>query len=491
MTIECVQAKPETFGCRYVAVGVVSGVEHQPPATVALNRAAGGAIAAQLKLGGVLGAQGEVVPVAASGLAAEAILLVGLGEAGAVDAEAIRRAMGHATRWVAARGGGQCASLLHRGVGERATAQGVGAAVTGAVMGSFRSPRPGVSEASSADTEWSLLEASRPAQALHRAAARALAIAGAANTARALAETPGNFLPPKALASKARQAVKDTQVKCTVRDARWLKQQKMGLVLGVGQGSSQPPYFVELRYRPRAAKRHIVLVGKGVTFDTGGISLKPRDGMERMKYDMAGAACVIGTMQAVSQLGCHARVTGLIPTVENMPDGNAIRPGDVLVSAAGKTIEITNTDAEGRLILADALHYGSRLKPDHMIDVATLTGACKMALGDGACGLMSTDSDLQAALEAAGERAGEPAWPLPLYDGYLASLDSAVADLKNSGSRWGGAMIAGKFLETFAGDTSWAHLDIAGVGWCDRDRGFIKDGASGYGVRLLAEFLGL
>jgi leucyl aminopeptidase len=324
-----------------------------------------------------------------------------------------------------------------------------------------------------------------------RAAARAgQVVAEGANLARRLAELPANYLTPRLLAAEVAKVGKATSLKVTVHDESWMRARKMGAILGVAQGSAEPPRFIVIEHRPRRrARAHAVLVGKGVTFDSGGISLKPREDMERMKYDMSGAAAVLGALRSVSILDLPIRVTGVIAAVENLPSGTAVKPGDVLLSMAGKSIEVINTDAEGRLILADALTYAGELKPDVVVDIATLTGACRIALGTAACGLTGNDQALIDDLRAAGESSGERAWPLPLYEDYTEDMMTEVADLKNSGGRNAGALTAAAFLKAFAGDRRWAHLDIAGVAWLEKDRDYLKCGSAGFGVRLLTAYL--
>jgi leucyl aminopeptidase len=333
--------------------------------------------------------------------------------------------------------------------------------------------------------------ASAPPASLRAAAHAGWVVGESANLARRLVELPANHLPPRALAAQAAALSQETRLKVTVHDEEWIRTRKMGAVLGVAQGSVEPPRFILIEHRPRrrAGTTHVALVGKGVTFDSGGISLKPREDMERMKYDMAGAAAVIGALRAASLLDLPLKVTGIIPAVENLPSGTAIKPGDVLLSMAGKSIEVVNTDAEGRLILADALTFAGGLEPDAIIDIATLTGACRIALGAGACGLTGNDPALIEDLCAAGVGSGERAWPLPLYDEYTEEIMTEVADLKNSGGRSAGALTAAAFLKAFAGKWRWAHLDIAGMAWLDKDRDYLKCGSTGFGVRLLTAYL--
>ncbi len=316
-------------------------------------------------------------------------------------------------------------------------------------------------------------------------------LAGSVRTARDLANRPGSDLTPEALASVARELAEESQgLRVTVFGPKELAKERMGGILGVARGSDEEPRLIILEHRPKKPKKSVVLVGKGVTFDAGGISLKPAKGMEWMKYDMAGAATVLAVMQTVGQLELPIKVVGLIPAAENLPSGSALKPGDIITLANGKTVEVDNTDAEGRLLLADALAYSEKFNPDVVIDLATLTGACVVALGHEAAGLMGNDPELVERLRKLGEEVGERVWPLPLYDEYLEYLKSDWADLKNAGSRWGGPVTAGKFLEQFVPNhTSWAHLDIAGVAWAEREHNGFPRGATGFGVVLLVTFL--
>jgi leucyl aminopeptidase len=265
---------------------------------------------------------------------------------------------------------------------------------------------------------------------------------------------------------------------------------KMGAFGAVAAGSSNEPRLIEFHYKGAPSRKsHVAFVGKGVTFDTGGISIKPWSGMEDMKFDMGGGAAVFGLMHVVAALKPKINIHALVPATDNMPDGSAYRPGDILTARNGKTIEVISTDAEGRLLLCDALAYAAEKKPDAIVDLATLTGACVVALGDAACGLFGNDEDLVGALRDAGETCGETAWPMPLFDRYTEMMQGTYADLRNGGGRWGGACTAAAFLQEFVDKRSWAHLDIAGMAWADRAKGYRSKGATGYGVRLLWEFL--
>jgi leucyl aminopeptidase len=307
--------------------------------------------------------------------------------------------------------------------------------------------------------------------------------------ARDLGNQPGNIATPRFLAAQARRLAKEGPLRCKVLSKAELVKKKYGGVLAVAAGSAEPPVFIELEYRPARAKKSVCLVGKGLSFDSGGISLKPPAGMEEMKFDMCGGAAVLGAMRAVAALKPPVRVHGLIPSSENMPGSRAIKPGDVFKTYGGISVEVINTDAEGRLILADALGRAQELKADYTIDLATLTGACVVALGHRATGLFCAHDDLSQHLTDAGEQAGERLWPLPLWGEFRDELKSMVADIKNSGSRWGGAVTAAAFLQKFAGDLNWAHLDIAGTAWDTPKTEYYAKGATGVGVRTLVQFI--
>lgn len=305
--------------------------------------------------------------------------------------------------------------------------------------------------------------------------------------ARQLGNLPPNICNPAYLVSQAEEiAAGNDKVTLEVLDRDQMQEMGMGSLLGVAQGSANPPYLIELTYRGAGAgDAPVAFVGKGITFDTGGISLKPGPGMDEMKYDMCGAAAVLGAFEACAEMGLPVNLTTIVPAVENMPGSNAYRPGDILTSMSGKTIEVLNTDAEGRLILCDSLTHAARLKPHSIVDVATLTGACVIALGHHASGLMTKSDDLADALLEAGEQSCDRAWRLPIWDDYQKQLDSPFADMANVGGKAAGAITAGCFLARFAEGETWAHLDIAGSAW----EGGSKDGATGRPVALLVQYL--
>jgi leucyl aminopeptidase len=323
---------------------------------------------------------------------------------------------------------------------------------------------------------------------VERGAAVGAAIARGVALARDLANGPGNHITPAKLGEEAQALGERTGVRVTVLGPDELREQGFGGVLGVAQGSQQPPRFIILEHGPSDAPT-ICLVGKGITFDTGGISIKPAESMDNMKMDMGGAAAVLGAMQVVGELNLPLHVVGLISAAENMPSGTAYRPGDILKTLSGKTIEVLNTDAEGRIVLADALFYAQRYQPDGIIDLATLTGAIMVALGSHAIGVMSNDDALCERVLRAGDASGERAWRMPLWEPYQEMVKSHIADVKNSTGRAGGAITAAAFLSNFVGDYPWVHMDIAGTAWTDKPLPYAPKGATGVGVRLLVQAL--
>ena len=328
-------------------------------------------------------------------------------------------------------------------------------------------------------------------KAVKAAVRRVEIIAGAVNFARDLVSAPGNAMTPTDLAREAQSALKGEKIKFSVLNEAKMKEMGMNALLGVARGSRQPPKMIVAEYRGgKKSEKPLALVGKGITFDSGGISIKPAEKMEQMKTDMAGGAAVIATIKAASELALPVNLIGIVPATENLPGGNAYKPGDVLRSLSGQTIEVVNTDAEGRVILADALAYATRFKPAAIIDLATLTGACIVALGDDVIGMMGTDDALKRRLRDASEATGEKLWELPLGEQYDELIKSDVADWKNSGGRAGGACTAAAFLQKFVGSCRWVHLDIAGPSWTEKNKPYIPKGATGIGVRLLLELIG-
>ena len=333
------------------------------------------------------------------------------------------------------------------------------------------------------------VDASPSVKAIVEAAvARGRILGECSNLARELANEPGNVLPPREFARRATLLASEAGVKTEILDETQIEALGMGLLLGVARGSAEPPRVMVFRYDPPGAPQTPVLglVGKGITFDTGGISIKPAEKMEQMKDDMAGGAAVACAMRAIALLKAPMRVIGIVPTAENMPGGKAIRPGDVLKAASGKTVEVINTDAEGRLILGDGLWYARQLGATHLVDVATLTGAVVVALGKVTSGIFGTPDQWVERVRAVANRSGDRAWPLPLFDDYKDQIKSDIADIMNTGGRAAGAITAAMFLKEFAGDRPWAHLDIAGTAWAEEAKPYLPKGPSGVAVRTLA-----
>ena len=418
-----------------------------------------------------------------AGLKARRLLLVGGGKAEKFDAAMLRRAAGTALRHLKSKSSRNIAMLLDPGYSGD---EHLAAAVEGAILGDYE---PDIFKSDKKDAKAvDRFTVSVPGgdAALEGARRRGEILAESQNMARELVNEPANKMTPSVLAARARAMAEEQGLECEVLDQDRMKQLGMGSLLGVAMGSAEPPALIVLRYRPagnQSQTAHLGLVGKGVTFDSGGLSIKPADGMEKMKYDMAGGAAMIGAMRAIAQLKPPIPVTALIPAVENMTGSRAQRPGDIVTSLSGKTIEVLNTDAEGRLILADALTYAQRLGCTHMVDAATLTGAIVVALGHLYVGLFASDDGLRDRVMAAAGAEGERMWQMPLDEDYKDYLKSAFADLPNIGGRWGGAITAATFLKEFVGSTPWVHLDIAGTAWLDDAKPFLSKGPTGVGVR--------
>jgi len=306
---------------------------------------------------------------------------------------------------------------------------------------------------------------------------------------RDMVNSPSADMTPTIIAAKARELAREFGLKLQVLERSQMEKLGMGALLGVASGSAQPPKFIIIEYRKGGKKPVIALVGKTITFDSGGISIKPAENMDRMKDDMSGGAAVLGALRTASALKLPLNIVGLLPATENMPSGSAYKPGDVLRTLSGRTIEIMNTDAEGRLILSDALAYACRYKPAVIVDIATLTGACGIALGNEASGMLGTDDTLKRKIREAGEKTGERVWELPLWEEYYDQIKSDIADMKNTGGRAGGVITAAALLSKFVQKYPWVHLDIAATSWTEKDRPYTPKGATGIGMRLLTQFL--
>ena len=495
MKVTLAKADAVTAKADLLAVPVFAGTELGPGAEEAVA-ALGAPVAPLLEARGFTGKTGEVAALSTLGrLEATVLLLVGVGERAKVDAEVLRRAAAAVVRQ--GRGARKAATTLPQAL-PADPAGAVQAVAEGALLAAYRFDKY---KQAKAGADGSKPPAELATLVLHPgpAAGRAGGLAGAlaagqvrataTNLARDLSNEPANALHPADLAAAARKLLAGKGVTVKVKDEKALAAEGFGGIVGVGQGAEHPPRLIELRYAPKGATGEVVLVGKGITFDSGGLSLKPADSMKTMKTDMSGAAAVLATMSVLADLEVKVPVTGYLASAENMPSGRATRPGDVLTMKNGKTVEVLNTDAEGRLVMADALALGAASKPAAIIDVATLTGACVVALGNRYTGLMANDEALAAELLDAAAEAGEPTWRLPLPPEYRKDIESDLADLKNVGDRYGGALFAGLFLQEFVGDRPWAHLDIAGPARAESDDGYLSKGSTGVAVRTLLTWL--
>ena len=437
------------------------------------------------------GANETLLLHAPAGLAAKRLLLVGIGKFGKTNIHHVRNAAGTAVRFAKPRGIREVAFVLPEG-DTLPVAACTRAAAEGAFVGDFD---PDTYKSDRKDQSVQTFTVASPSGAdqktLQAAFAEGVVVGESQNLTRSLVNEPGNKLTPTVLGQRAAAMAKEVGIACEVYSTDKLHELKMGAFWSVSQGSAEPPALIVMRYEPEGVKDGPVLglVGKGITFDTGGISIKPSDNMEKMKYDMAGGAAMIGAMRAIALLKPKVRVIGIVCAAENMPDGKAQKPGDVQIAMSGKTIEIINTDAEGRLVLADGLAYAKQLGATHLIDAATLTGACVVALGMVNAGAFSNDDSTYEKFATALETSGEKFWRLPLGDEYIEMIRSDIGDIKNTGGRWGGASTAAEFLHTFAEDTPWIHLDIAGVAWNEETKAYMAKGPSGIAMRSIVEWV--
>jgi len=481
---------PEKARCDCIVVGVFDSRKLSEPAQ-RLDKAAGGHLAGILRRGDMEGKAGATLLVhGAPRIAAGRVLLVGLGKEAEFGEKAYREAVAAAMRVLKGTGSKNIVvTLSELPVAKRSAAWRVRQGAL-AINEAFYRPDQLKSKKENDQPRLSAIAFSVAGKDVRPAAAaldQGVAIARGMDLARELGNLPANICTPTYLAQQAQKLAKECKLKCEVLDRARMERLGMGSLLSVARGSHQPPRFIVLQYHGgKTREKPVVLVGKGITFDTGGISLKPGAEMDEMKYDMSGAASVLGTFRALAAMKLPLNVVGLIPTTENMPGGAATRPGDIVTSMSGQTIEILNTDAEGRLILCDALTYAERFDPECVVDVATLTGACVIALGAVASGLLANDDGLAAELLEAGQASGDRAWQLPLWDDYQEMLKSNFADIPNiSGSRAAGTITGACFLARFTKQYRWAHLDIAGTAW----RSGKEKGSTGRPVPLLTHFL--
>ncbi|HEU4699947.1 MAG TPA: leucyl aminopeptidase [Gemmatimonadales bacterium] len=460
-----------------------------PESIAAVDRAGGGALGRLYDAGDFGGKRDEIALVYPGGTAAR-VALVGLGAAGDADRNAIRRAAAAFAKRARQLGVPEAAVFLAPEARGRASAEEAGRALAeGLGYGAWffgEMKRPPEEKKPTLERIDILAPADRAG--MERGHAVGAAIAAGQSLTRGLQVLPGNVCTPTFLAERAQELAERHGFEVTVLDKAAIIREGMQALMAVAQGSAEEPRFIALEYKGSDAAP-MVFVGKGVTFDTGGISIKPAQSMEDMKFDMSGAAAVLGTFEMLGRLKPKAHVIGLVPTTENMPSGTAVKPGDVIGSHLGKTIEVINTDAEGRLILVDALSWARRYQPAFVVDAATLTGAIVIGLGHTATGLMGTDEALLEEIRTAGERAGERVWPLPLWDDYRDLIKSDIADVKNTGGRPAGSITAGWFLREFVEGFPWAHLDIAGTAYSDREDATRVKGPTGVGVRLFSELI--
>ncbi|PJF47346.1 MAG: leucyl aminopeptidase [Candidatus Thermofonsia Clade 3 bacterium] len=508
MQVAVVNKQIQTINADAVIVNLFEGVTAPGGATGAVDAALGssdgvsgnGAISKLIQLGDFTGKLNEVAVVYTAGLIpAPRVIVAGLGTREQFTLDRARQASGSAVRKARDLGCRRVATIVHgSGIGGLQPREAAQATVEGALMGAYQFREHKSKNDDRVIEELIIVEYDAAKLAEIEAGVRAgQIVAEAVNAARTLVNRAPNALYPETFAQAAQAMAARVGLTCSVLSEADIAQERMGGVLAVAQGSAHPPRFVVLEHQPRtgnanlptADSRPLVFIGKGVTFDTGGISIKPSENMQSMKADMSGAAAVFGAMQAIAGLNLPQRIIGVMPLVENMPSDRAYRPGDVITMMNGLTVEIISTDAEGRLILADALHYVKRFKPRGVVDLATLTGACVVALGEGvAAGLFSNDDAWANAVLCAAEAAGEKMWRLPLYPEYGDKIKSDDADIKNSGGRVGGVGTSAYFLYRFVegpDEYPWAHVDMAGMMFSSENKGYLVKGAMGYGVRTL------
>ena len=465
------------------------GAEQKPSLKVDTSDSAVQSAAADLLSNGeVTGKTCETTLLhAPNGLKAKRLLLIGGGGSKKFSSYELRRAAGTAVRSLKSKGIRKFAFIVPSAIDQQ---EAVRAIVEGAHVGNFDSDYYRSDRKDQKIDELTIISSGDKA-ALEKVASEAQVIGESQNFVRDLVNEPSNRMTPAILGERAKKMCQEVGLKCEVYSTDKIKELKMGAFWGVAQGSDEPPALIVMTYEPAGAPAQPVLglVGKGITFDTGGISIKPADGMEKMKYDMAGGATMIGAMRAIALLKPKVKVIGIVCATENMPSGKAQKPGDVQIAMSGKSIEIINTDAEGRLVLADGLFYARQLGCTHLVDAATLTGAVVVALGYANAGIFSNDDPTYERFKAALGKAGEKMWRLPVDDEYKEQIRSGIADIVNSGGRWGGAITAAMFLKEFAEDTPWIHLDIAGTAWMEEQKPWIAKGPSGIALRSLVEFV--
>ncbi len=471
-------------------VNIFEGILQPSGATGVVDKALDGAISQLIASGEIKGKLSEYTLIHTLGrIPARRVIVAGLGKQPQLTLDRIRRVTAEVCRYAKGKGIKRIATIAHgAGVGSIEPDKAAQAIAEGSILGLYTFRRHVSKEPDNGRIEEILIierDEGKVAQ-LERGCITGRVIAEAVTFARDMINEPANFMTPSDMADIARKMAVELGLQCTVLEKEQMQEMGMGALLGVAQGSHQLPKFVVLQYKGNSSSQRTVgLVGKGITFDSGGISIKPAEDMGEMKGDMAGGATVMAVLQALGRMKPRINVTAFIPATENLPSGKALKPGDVIQAMNGKTIEIISTDAEGRLILADALSYADRSGLSPILDVATLTGACRVALGDIATGAFTNDEKLLNKVIKAAEEAGEHLWQMPMYEEYKEQNKSEVADIKNSGGRYGGAITAAQFLSEFVGDTPWVHLDIAGTSYTSKEKGYVVKGATGATVRTL------
>ena len=480
-----------------LCLGITSGAKKLDPVFAKLDKSLTAAVSKLIQLGDFKGKESSSALVYGNEkIGIKRILLVGLGEKKKITADTFRKAAAIAAGKAVDLKSRKTSIALHNSIAGKLDLQKIAQAITeGAFIGSYRYDEF-VTEKKNGRLKTMTVEIVDPDAANIRKISNGIStgtVTGRAQSfARTIANRPGNVITPRSLAAEARKMAAGVKgLTCTVFDDKQLKQKKMGGILAVGSGSKNKPGLIVLKYTPPVKTKlpAIALVGKAITFDSGGISIKPSSGMHEMKFDKSGGIAVLGAIKAVAELKIPVKVFGIIPAAENMPGPASYRPGDIITTYSGKTVEIQNTDAEGRMILCDAIHYAVKQKCATIIDIATLTGACMVALGKHKAGLMGNNDRLIKKLQAASKDSGEELWHLPSGNEYLEEMKSKIADLKNIGTRWGGACSAAAFLGSFAAEAKWAHIDMAGTDMSDAASNCQTPGATGFGVRLLTTYL--
>ena len=501
INIEMKTRKVDFIKCKtdLLAVGLFSDVKKPDGLIAQLDKILDGAINKLIKLGDFKGGDRTTAVLYGNGeIGARRVLLIGLGEKKKVTLDTLRKASAVAGKKAVELKAEKLGMALHDAAPDGIDTGDIGrACAEGVYFGGFRYDEY-ITESKDGRLDSLEVELIDPdakiINQLKKGLTGGIAIGKAQSYARTIANRPGNIINPVTLAAEAKKMVRGAKrLSCTVFDEKQLTAKGMGGILAVGSGSKSGPRFIVIKYTPQNKpprnRPRVALVGKAITFDSGGISIKPAANMDEMKLDKTGGVAVLATMKAIAELAPPIEVYGIIPSAENLPSGSSYRPGDIVNTYSGKSVEVQNTDAEGRMVLCDGLHYAVEQKCDIIIDIATLTGACLVALGRYYAGLMGNDEELIKQLQKASEDSGEKVWPMPSGDEYAEEMKSKIADLKNIGSRWGGACTAAAFLRQFISDKKWAHLDIAGMDMFQSATDYASEGSSGFGVRLLTTFL--